>query len=118
MKTVSVSEIIRTAQLGNTLYVLASEAEAEIEELRGRNMALKEDFKNLVDESTAATEREKTLLNTVEMHKKYIEIQRERERVLMDAIDKLEIVFDMVEWQYEGSLKYEQARAALAQVKA
>ena len=31
MKTVSVSEIIRTAQLGDTEYVLASEAKAEID---------------------------------------------------------------------------------------
>ena len=47
MKTVSVSEIIRTAQLGNTLYVLATEAEAEIAATRERQRALTKAIENI-----------------------------------------------------------------------
>lgn len=43
-------------------YVLASEAQAEISELKGRNLAYKQDFKKLVDENEEALERERVLV--------------------------------------------------------
>ena len=50
MKTVSVSEIIRTAQMGDTLYVLLTEAETEIAAMRERQRVLVEALENLLEQ--------------------------------------------------------------------
>ena len=48
MKTVSVSEIIRTAQMVDTRYVLKTEAEAEIAALRERQRVLVEALESMI----------------------------------------------------------------------
>ena len=98
MKTVTVSEIIRMAQMGDTRYVLASESEADIE--KRIRVGLCENCDRLQDELAEARSE-----------------AQERERVLVETLDR-------VTAYYEGCMQgiktdnyqdvIDQARAVLA----
>jgi hypothetical protein len=90
MKTVSVSEIIRTAQLGDTEYVLASEANEQddwnvkkLKELELEQIKSNERIK-VLEETIAARDREckSEHYNTLESQDTEIALLRKRIKVM------------------------------------
>ena len=80
MKTVSVSEIIRTAQMGNTRYVLLTEAEAEIAALRDSLEISKQAGAELAKSCGNLHERQRLLVEAVKVGLK-------RNHIITDAED-------------------------------
>ena len=119
MKTVTVSEIIRTAQMGDTRYVLASEAEIAVS---CANADWIERCRSFRQQDAEEAQKRETFLEDVrtDLHEKLMQ-SRERERVLVEVLG--EMVQAFVDYEMEVDIEphhqhikmMRKARAALAQ---